>query len=136
MDNPLYRKKDIDKVNVLHPDLKAVVLKSASMGTRFIVIETTRGKASQNQAKASGHSNARFGQSPHNYVPALAVDLGPWNYPGKLADYHELALRMQLAARELKIGITWGGDWHSLKDWPHFELSNWKAIARSETLAS
>lgn len=136
MDNPLYRKKDIDKVNKLHPDLKAVVLKCAEMGTRFIVIETERGAKAQNAAKASGHSNARFGQSPHNYVPALAVDIGPSNYPGKISDYHELALRMQLAARELKIGITWGGDWHSLKDWPHFELANWKIISRKEKRAS
>lgn len=126
----LFRPKDATKLNKLHPDLKAVVLKFAENGGRFIVIETERGRAAQEKAHNTGHSNAKFGQSPHNFTPALAVDLGPHNYPGTIADYRELALGMFLAARELNIGITWGGNWVSLKDYPHFELAKWKVIPK------
>lgn len=134
MSDKLYRPEDAEKLAKLHPDLKAVVLKFVELGGRFIIIETERGKAAQTKAHNTGHSNATFGKSPHNFRPALAVDLGPTNYPGKIGDYHNLAIGMFAAARELNIGITWGGDWKSLKDWPHFELKNWKNI--KGTLAS
>lgn len=130
----LARAADVAKLALLHPDLRAIVERCASYGYRFIIIETVRDNAAQTRAHTSGHSNASFGQSPHNYNPALAVDLGPINYPGKIADYKELALGMTLAARELGIGLTWGGDWKSLKDWPHFELANWKIIKSLENL--
>lgn len=130
----LFRVKDAEKLALLHPDLSAIVYRCAGLGYKFIVIETTRGKAKQTAAHNSGHSNATFGKSAHNYDPAFAVDLGPRNYPGKLADYKELALGIHLAARELNIGITWGGDW-SIRDYPHFELSNWKSLALHSKLA-
>jgi peptidoglycan L-alanyl-D-glutamate endopeptidase CwlK len=30
---------------------------------------------------------------------------------------------MKAAAKELGVAITWGGDWVSFKDGPHWELS-------------
>lgn len=133
----LYRPKDRSKLLLLHPDLLRVVERFEQNGGQFIVIETLRGKAAQEAAHNAGHSNARFGQSPHNYNPALAVDLGPTNYPGIVPkDYNKLRDGMEKAARELGIHIVWGGDWHSLKDWPHFELANWKLIAKHEQLAA
>lgn len=118
----------MEKLKKLHPDLLAVVLKFAEMGGKFIVVQTERGKADQTIAHNTGHSNATFGKSAHNYSPALGVDLGPINYPGHVDDYRTIALGMFAAARELKIGIVWGGDWKSIKDWPHFELFNWQKL--------
>lgn len=132
----LYRKSDEAKLAELHPHLADVVYQCAKLGTKFIVVETIRGKAAQELAKHTGHSNARFGQSPHNYNPALGVDLGPVPYPGQIHDYQNLALAMFAAAKAVVVAIDWGGDWHSLKDYPHFELSNWKVLARSEHLAT
>lgn len=123
----LFRPKDAEKLKLLHPDLSRVIYKAAALGAKFIVIETQRGRAAQEKARRTGHSNAHFGQSPHNFNPALAVDIGPHNYPGKLGDYHDLAIAMFAAAKEEGIGIEWGGDWKTLKDWPHFQLLNWKA---------
>ena len=127
MNAKLFRPIDAEKLDRLHPALRAVVYKCNELGTRFIVIETFRSKDKQFAAFRGGFTKALFGQSPHNYDPALAVDLGPANYPGKISDYKELALAMHLAARELKTDIVWGGEW-KMRDYPHFELANWRRI--------
>lgn len=127
--NPLYRPKDAPKVDGLHPDLARVIYRAAREGARFIVIQGQRGRAEQEKAKSSGHSNAHFGQSPHNFKPALGVDIGPSNYPGKVPDdYQRLKVAIFAAAKLEGVELVWGGDWKSLKDWPHFELKNWRAI--------
>ena len=36
--------------------------------------------------------------------------------------YKEVALIFKQKAKELNINISWGGDWKSFKDYPHFEL--------------
>jgi peptidoglycan L-alanyl-D-glutamate endopeptidase CwlK len=57
-----------------------------------------------------------------------AVDLAPWK-DGKIpwhdwGAFEQLADAMQDAANELGYGnkLTWGGDWDSLRDGPHFQL--------------
>ena len=50
-------------------------------------------------------TNAKPGESPHNYLPAPAFDVA-------FADKYS--------------GITWGGNFKSLLDLPHFELTDWK----------
>jgi peptidoglycan LD-endopeptidase CwlK len=35
----------------------------------------------------------------------------------------EVAKAMKQAAKELGVGIQWGGDWTSFVDRPHFELT-------------
>ncbi len=56
-------------------------------------------------------------------MPSLAVDLAPypidWN---DLKRFHELAGRILEVAALLDIPLTWGGHWHSFKDYPHYEL--------------
>lgn len=131
----LYRPKDAEKLKVLHPDLVRVVEAFGATGAKFLITETQRGREAQEKARSSGHSNAHFGQSPHNYQPALGIDLGAVPYPGALSDYEKLRDGMFAAAKKLDIHLVWGGDWHSLKDFPHFELANWKIIAKHEKLA-
>lgn len=79
-------------------------------------------------AKGSIVTNSQAGQSYHNY--GLAIDLCEldgannekvdWNFDmGKLVD---------IAA---KYGIAWGGNFRSLKDKPHFELTfgkSWREL--------
>ena len=124
----LYRPKDADKLKDLHPDLARVIYRAAQDGARFIVIETMRGRAKQNAAFKSGHSKAIFGKWPHNFAPALAVDIGPTNYPGVIPDYRKLSILIKAAAIEERVKITWGGDFKSIFDPPHFELSDWKNL--------
>lgn len=68
-------------------------------------------------------TNARAYESPHNFLPALAFDvafkdrLGNPDWDKRLFDQF---------ARLIPGNITWGGNFKSLKDLPHFELADWK----------
>jgi len=48
-----------------------------------------------------------------------------WDWPL----YYKLAEIIKKAAADEQVPITWGGDWVSFKDGPHFELP-WKAYPR------
>lgn len=96
----------------------------AGLAVRAIV--TWRSSADQDAAKAKGLSNASAGQSPHNCCdtdgkPASrAFDFAVFapNYITDGADP-----RYTKAAEIGKeLGLVWGGDWHSFKDYDHLEL--------------
>lgn len=60
----------------LHPELRTrVLLLLGDLGGRFTPYCGYRGPAEQAEAFAAGTSLARWGQSPHNWRPALAVDV-------------------------------------------------------------
>lgn len=62
-------------------------------------------------------------KSKHNYFPSKAVDVVPfpldWN---DIKAFELLAKVVRAKALELNIEVTWGGDWVSLKDYPHWEI--------------
>lgn len=72
---------------------------------------------------------ARAGESPHNFLPALAFDVAfqtadrklDWS-PRNFSDFAQLVLKAG--------GITWGGSFRTLPDAPHFELAGWKTFAK------
>jgi peptidoglycan L-alanyl-D-glutamate endopeptidase CwlK len=87
-----------------------------------------RGQEDQEKAFKDGYSKAHWLQSPHNYLPALAVDVVP--YPTLWADENklkELGKLVQIKAIDLELKITWGGSW-KWKDLPHYELTNWREM--------
>lgn len=62
-------------------------------------------------------------KSKHNYYPAKAVDVVP--FPLDWTDikaFELLAKVIKEKALELNIEVTWGGDWVSLRDYPHWEI--------------
>lgn len=60
----------------LHPELRVCVLELLDrMGGRVTPYCGFRDEQAQEAARRAGTSNASFGQSPHNYKPALACDL-------------------------------------------------------------
>ena len=94
-----------------------------------------RGPEEQKAAFDAGNSKAQFGQSPHNPYPAKAVDALP--YPVDWADKERMcyfAGFVMAIALEMEIPLRWGNDWdrdtdlndNSLKDYPHFELTDWR----------
>lgn len=98
---------------------------------------TYRSNAEQDDTYASGRTkpglkltNAKGGQSPHNYQPALAFDVAFKDKAGKL-DYSTLLFQRFAALIALVPGITWGGTFQSLPDRPHFELTNWRTLAKA-----
>ena len=72
-------------------------------------------------------TNAKTGSSPHNY--GLAWDIA-CIVNGKV-DYNNLELYKKCGNIAKTISfegytIEWGGDFPKFKDYPHFQLKNWK----------
>lgn len=64
-------------------------------------------------------------KSKHNFEPSLAFDVFAW-IDGRVSwepDYYrKISEAMKDAADTFDLPLTWGGDWESFKDYPHFEL--------------
>jgi peptidoglycan L-alanyl-D-glutamate endopeptidase CwlK len=111
-----------------HPALQRV-MNAAIVDFDFMVLCGHRGEADQNKAYEDGKSKAKWGQSPHNSEPSLAVDLAP--YPidwTNIAEFRRMASVIQGHAMRMGVPLSWGGNWRRLKDYPHFELANWRAM--------
>ena len=72
-------------------------------------------------------TNAIGGSSPHNF--SLAFDFCPLT-KGK-ADWNNMTLFKKCGeiGKSLSIGeytLEWGGDFKSIKDYPHFQMKGWK----------
>jgi peptidoglycan L-alanyl-D-glutamate endopeptidase CwlK len=112
-----------------HPLLRKLFTAIADE-TPILVLDSQRGRAAQERAFALGHSRAHFGQSAHNWSPAIALDVTP--APLDWSDFDRFAALARLVkakARTLGIPIAWGGDWPGLRDMPHYELDPWRSFA-------
>ena len=93
---------------------------------KFQILDSRRGRKEQEKAFARGNSRAHFGQSPHNYSPAIALDITPvpldWD---DIPSFVALSKPILAVAKRLAIPIGWGGTWDSIKDFPHYELTPW-----------
>ena len=106
----------------VHPDLVKVVKRAIELTPiDFTVLEGLRTKERQQQLVAKGASKTM--NSYH--LTGHAVDIAPlvdgkvtwdWKY------YNQLAPVIKQAAKELGVNITWGGDWTSFKDGPHWQI--------------
>lgn len=125
----------------LHPDLATAYNAAAAEWDKLypndpkpFITCTLRDNAEQNALYAQGRTakgkivtNAKAGQSPHNFSPALAFDVAfiklnktlDWN--GKLfAKFAALVLQKSC-------NVVWGGNFSKISDAPHFELRDWKS---------
>ncbi len=123
--NPLSRKR----LNTCDKRLQDMVRAVApELPFNLLVVCGHRGEAEQNAAYERGASTLRFPQSRHNKLPSLAVDLAPLSDDGgsilwsDLDRFDRIAAAMKAKARELKIPLTWGGDWKRFVDRPHFQM--------------
>ena len=117
--------RSLGRLEGVHPDLVRIVKKAAAMSNLdFTVLEGLRTFERQRQLVAEGASKTL--KSRH--LTGHAVDLAPmiggkisWDWPL----YNRLAKIVKAAAAEEKLPLTWGGDWRTFKDGPHWELP-WK----------
>lgn len=121
-----------------HPLIQKV-MNEAIKEFDFVVLDSLRDRAHQELAFKTKRSKAHFGQSAHNYVPAIAVDICPlpvnWNKPKPFHDLMQVVMRI---AKEMDVPLTWGGDWdgdgdlndQKLVDLPHYELKPWRTWAK------
>jgi len=123
------------RLALVHPALAAKVRAAADAlaanGLYFRVAQGLRTHAEQDALYEQGRStpgsivtNARGGYSNHNF--GCAVDCYPFDdgQTGDL-DWSPMSVEFQEMVEALKAqGLVWGGNWASLKDYPHFQLAN------------
>lgn len=112
-------------LNGVHPDL-AKVMRHAPQIQPFIVIHGLRTLAEEKVYVAKGDSTTLHSRHLPNLAGfACAVDVAclvdghvNWNTPAFIA----LSKIIKSVAKELDIPVEWGGDWHDLKDFGHYQL--------------
>lgn len=131
------------RLSMARPELQ-VVANAAILQTDFMVLDSLRGRLAQEKAFRTKMSKARFGESAHNYFPAIAYDLFPapydWDNTKAFVDLSEVILSI---AKEKGIPLRWGGDWNmdgnnpgDTDNWdkPHYELHPWRTWAKKSKL--
>lgn len=107
----------------VHPDLVKVIKRAIEITEiDFGVIEGLRSYERQLQLFNSGASKTMNSRHLTGHAVDLVAYLGnrvSWDWPL----YYKIADAVKKAAKELGVNITWGGDWKTFKDGPHFELS-------------
>ena len=123
--------RSLSRLEGVHPDLVRVVKKAAAMSALdFTVLEGLRTLDRQKQLIAAGASKTLNSRHLTGHAVDLAVMIGGavrWDWPL----YHQLAAVVKAAAKAENVPITWGGDWRTFKDGPHWELP-WKVYPKGK----
>ncbi|UKS56223.1 M15 family metallopeptidase [Exiguobacterium acetylicum] len=106
---------------------REVIREMHTQGIYVGVAQGYRSIAEQNRLYAQGRTtpgsivtNARGGQSNHNR--GIAVDLFQYSKDGTQALFRNDPAFQTIVTAMKRRGFSWGGDWTSFKDYPHFEL--------------
>lgn len=114
----LERMKGVDE-NLVKVVKRAIEITEIDFG----ISEGLRTKERQRQLVAEGKS--RTMRSRH--LVGEAVDVYAWVNGGVSWNkkyYHQIADAMKQAAEELDVQITWGGDWKTFFDGPHYQIED------------
>jgi hypothetical protein len=112
-----------ERLDDVHRDLVKVIRLAAERSPiEFCIGEGKRSLARQRELVAAGRS-----QTMHSrHLTGHAVDLFvmergkvSWEMP----KYKALSTVVLECARDLGVQVEWGGNWKTLKDGPHFQLS-------------
>lgn len=117
---------DLKKLKGVHPDLVKVIQEAAKTAkTPFRVLEGLRTAETQMKYFKRGASRLDGVKKKSKHQVGKAVDIVPL-INGKVtwawAPFYPMADNVKAAAKKLGVKITWGGDWKTFKDGPHFEL--------------
>jgi peptidoglycan L-alanyl-D-glutamate endopeptidase CwlK len=125
------------RIASLHPPFQALarsfLAECEKAGHRLRVTYGLRSMSEQAALYAQGRTapgkivtNAKPGQSPHNYGAAIDVVFlngkggvdwnGPWAAIGAIGE---------------KLGLVWGGNFKSFVDRPHFEWRDWRSLRQA-----
>lgn len=120
------------KVEDLHPKMQEICQKHidacAKRGVKIIVTSTLRDQEYQESLYAQGRTTpgkivtkAKL-IGPHAF--GLAYDVAPITADGKTVLWNDNTKWTIIGQEGKKLGLTWGGDWKSICDKPHFELTD------------
>jgi len=119
---PKFSQKSLTALANCHSSLRKIAFEAIEH-IDFTVLCGFRSELEQNEAYTRGNSKLRWPRSMHNVMPSAAMDLAPypidWN---NLKRFEDLAGVILDIAEANKTPITWGGNWATFRDYPHFEL--------------
>ncbi len=116
-------------ISLLYPELRDIcrefISRCAARGLKVGISQTYRTRSEQDSLYAQGRTapgnivtKAKYPLSPHNW--GLAFDI--YRNDGVGAYYNGDGWFERCGAVGRGLGLTWGGDFKSFKDRPHFEL--------------
>jgi peptidoglycan L-alanyl-D-glutamate endopeptidase CwlK len=111
-------------INLLRPDVaancKTLITLAKAAGYDVLVTGTVRDDAYQMDVYNKGYSKAKV-PTFHSQKAGLAFDICQ-NIKGK--EYTDAAFWKTASVIGKQLGFTWGGDWKSIIDKPHFQWDN------------
>lgn len=116
--------RSLKRLDGVNPKLVSVVKKAIQISDYdFIVVEGLRSIETQRKYVSEGKSKTM--KSYH--LTGDAVDLAPIengkiDWTNSKGQFDSVAESMKQAAKEFGVKITWGGDWKSFVDKPHFQI--------------
>lgn len=136
MIDPRSEKAILTLLPEVRPAARQLVENAAKAGIFIKITSGTRTYAEQQALYDQGRSkpgkivtNAKPGSSWHNHGVALDVTIFNGSQPvWESPDY----ARVGKIGKAL--GFVWGGDFRSIKDEPHFEMTNGKTLAEARAL--
>lgn len=115
--------RSLKRMDGVHPDLINVAHKALELSSvDFGVSEGLRSLEKQRLMVKQGSSTTMNSR----HLTGHAIDVYAWvdgAISWDMEYYEKIAKAFKKAAKKLDVEITWGGDWKSFKDGPHFELS-------------
>lgn len=109
------------RLNEVRPCLKAImheaIARAEDKGMKVQITEGMRTPERQRQLVAAGKSKTMNSYHLNGRAVDVYVNNG-W----KFEDYKRFADIVKIVAKERGYTITWGGDWKTLKDGPHFQV--------------
>lgn len=73
-------------------------------------------------------TNAKAGQSPHNYNPSFAFDIAFITVDNKVS-WNSKYFKMFADCIKSDV-VSWGGNFKNFSDKPHFELKDWRSYLK------
>ena len=117
-------KRTMHNLEGVHPDLVKVILHGMSISyVDFTVTEGLRSKERQEALVKDGKSQTMNSR----HLTGHAADIICYDEEGNgtwdMSYYRRAADAILKAGNELNVNVEWGGNWESLVDGPHFQLS-------------
>jgi peptidoglycan L-alanyl-D-glutamate endopeptidase CwlK len=135
---PKFSERSLSRLNTCSPVLQRLMKAAIEIGPDFTILCGFRTKAEQDAALAAGHSKLGWPKSRHNISPSMAVDIAPYPIDWKdEARFLELSVSVKRAWSAMSDGarsgysLTWGGDWTTFRDQPHWELGFARGFSRT-----
>ena len=98
-------------------------------GVPMFAHNMVRSSAEQAALYVQGVSNARAGESPHNFGCAVDVVHGVKAWGLARESWAMIGHIGEELARQMGLKLVWGGHWHDPYDPAHWELADWRRLA-------